>query len=106
MLRTVLSLALLLLAAPCAWGQQPPASPPAATVKPTTPEQFEESQKRYAAGASAYERGEYDVALAHFQAAYDAAPSPEFWFNIGRCHERLGRWAEAAAAYESYLAGK
>jgi tetratricopeptide (TPR) repeat protein len=106
MLRTVPSLALLLLAAPVAWAQQPPASPPAATVTPTTPEQFEASQKQYAAGASAYEHGEYDVALAHFQAAYESAPSPELWFNIGRCHERLGRWAGAAAAYESYLAGK
>jgi tetratricopeptide (TPR) repeat protein len=75
-------------------------------VSPTTPEQFEASRQHYAAGAAAYERGEYDVALGQFQAAYDAAPSPELWFNIGRCHERLGRWAEAAAAYERYLAGK
>jgi tetratricopeptide (TPR) repeat protein len=105
MLRTVLSLALILLATPLSRARaQATATPP--PVQPTTPEQFEESQQQYRAGASAYERGEYDVALKHFQAAYHLAPSPEFWFNIGRCHERLGRWAEAAQAYESYLAGK
>ncbi|MCU1282712.1 MAG: Thiol-disulfide isomerase, partial [bacterium] len=75
-------------------------------MAPTTPEQFELSRKEYADGAQAYERGDYDVALRHFQAAYDSAPSPELWFNIGRCHERLGRWAEAATAYDRYLAGK
>ena len=73
---------------------------------PTTPQQFETSHKQYDEGARAYERGAYDVALKHFQTAYDLAPSPVFWFNIGRCHERLGRWAEAASAYERYLAGQ
>ena len=78
----------------------------AAEPVPTTPEQFESSRQAYAEGAAAYERGAYDKALEHFQNAYDLAPSPEFWFNIARCHERLGRWAEAAAAYDRYLAGK
>jgi tetratricopeptide (TPR) repeat protein len=78
----------------------------AADAPPTTPEQFEQSRQAYAEGAAAYERGAYDKALEHFQNAYDLAPSPEFWFNIARCHERLGRWGEAAAAYERYLAGK
>jgi hypothetical protein len=88
----------------------PPTTTPAPTAPttppPTTPEQFERSRQAYAEGAAAYERGNYDKALAHFQNAYDLAPSPEFWFNIARCHERLGRWAEAASAYERYLSGK
>jgi tetratricopeptide (TPR) repeat protein len=105
MARIVVCVALLALAAPAAPADEP-APPPAPSVAPTTPEQFETSRKEYDEGARAYERGEYDAALEHFQAAYDAAPSPEFWFNIGRCHERLGRWAEAASAYERYLAGK
>src|SRR6476620_1203620 len=78
----------------------------AAEPVPTTPEQFESARQAYAEGAAAYERGAYEKALEHFQNAYDLAPSPEFCCNIARCHERLGRWAEAAAAYDRYLAGK
>lgn len=84
----------------------PPAAPGTATVPPITPEQFDQSKSEYAAGAAAYERGDYEAALGHFRAAYANAPSPELWFNIGRCHEHLGRWAAAASAYENYLAGK
>jgi tetratricopeptide (TPR) repeat protein len=99
MVRSVLSLALVLVYSQAtSFAQSPPA--------PTTPEQFEASRVAYAEGASSYERGDYDAALQQFQRAYDLAPSPEFWFNIARCHERLGRWAEAAGAYERYLAGK
>ena len=97
MVKSAVALAALLV---CAGGAR------AAEAPPTTPEQFEASRQAYAEGASAYERGAYDKALEHFQNAYDLAPSPELWFNIGRCHERLGRWAEAATAYERYLAGK
>jgi tetratricopeptide (TPR) repeat protein len=117
MLRIVAFAATLIMVTGAARAQQPPTTPapttPApttsttpATATPTTPEQFEQSRQEYAAAAGAYERGDYDVALKHFQAAYQLAPSPELWFNIGRCHERLGRWAEAATAYERYLAGK
>jgi tetratricopeptide (TPR) repeat protein len=105
MLRTVFATALLyLIVVRAASAQQPPPAPP--PPAPTTPEQFEEAQRQYNAGVHAYQIGDYDTALTHFRAAQQAAPSPEFWFNIGRCHERLGRWAEAATAYESYLAGK
>ena len=97
MVKCAVALVVLLGSAAVARGEEPP---------PTTPEQFERSRQAYAEGAAAYERGEYDKALAHFQNAYDLAPSPEFWFNIARCHERLGRWAAAATAYERYLAGK
>lgn len=112
-MRTVVAAALVLTGAAAARAQPtdtpaPPAAatPAAATPAPTTPEQFEASRAEYSAGAAAYEHGDYDVALVHFQAAYKLAPSPELWFNIGRCHERLGRWTAAASAYESYLAGK
>src|SRR5262249_13805170 len=33
-------------------------------------------------------------------------PLPAFDYNIGRCSERLERWAAAAAAYERYLAAQ
>jgi hypothetical protein len=96
---------LLLALAPTGRADEPPPAAPPPPI-PTTPEQFETSRKEYDEGARAYEHGQYDEALRHFEAAQHAAPSPEFWYNIGRCHERLGRWAEAATAYERYLAGK
>jgi hypothetical protein len=103
MVRSVVCVGVLLLVlAPTGRADEPQGEQPT----PTTPEQFEASRKEYDEGARAYEHGQYDLALRHFEAALRAAPSPEFWFNIGRCHERLGRWAEAATAYERYLAGK
>lgn len=109
MLRSLVCMAALLLGG-VGWGDDKApaatATAPAPVVPPTTPEEYEQSRRDYAEGARLYQQGEYDLALKRFQAAYRAAPSPEFWFNIARCHERLGRWAEAAAAYESYLAGK
>lgn len=107
MVKSAVVVAALLVCAEAAWAEEPaPTVPPPSAPVPTTPEQFERSRQAYAEGATAYERGAYDKALAHFQNAYDLAPSPELWFNIGRCHERLGRWAEAASSYERYLAGK
>jgi tetratricopeptide (TPR) repeat protein len=109
MVRSVLSLALVLVYSQAtSFAEPPPPTAPTAptAVAPTTPEQFDASRIAYAEGAKSYERGDYDAALTQFQRAYDLAPSPEFWFNIARCHERLGRWAEAAGAYERYLAGK
>jgi tetratricopeptide (TPR) repeat protein len=99
----------LLLAAPRAVRSDEADNPHATAtppIPPTTPEQFEMSRREYAEGVSAYERGDYSVALKHFQSAYASAPSPEYFYNIARCQERLGRWAEAASAYELYLAGK
>jgi tetratricopeptide repeat protein len=106
MTRSALALAGVLLVACPAWSDEPspPPTPPPAT--PTTPDEFEVSRRASDEGARAYARGEYDLALKRYEAAYNAAPSAEIWFHIARCHERLGRWSDAAIAYEHYLAGK
>lgn len=64
---------------------------------------LEVAKRRFAAGASAYQRGEYQAALAEFLAASQIHDVPALRFNIGRCLDRLGRWKEAADAYEKYL---
>src|SRR5690242_17549674 len=75
--------------APAAPAPAAPAPKAAPATTPVTPEQFEAARKEYDEGAHAYEQGEYESALRHFQTAFHLAPSPVFWFNIGRCHERL-----------------
>lgn len=57
----------------------------------------------YARGATAYDEGHYDEALREFEAAHAAEPLPAFDYNVARCLDRLGRRAEALAAYERYI---
>jgi tetratricopeptide (TPR) repeat protein len=54
-------------------------------------------------GQELYRTGDYAGALAAFQSAEAARPSPAAAYNIGRCYERLGHPAEALSAYERYL---
>lgn len=57
-------------------------------------------------GTSLYEKGEYEQALAAFQDAASLYASPDFQFNIGLCHERLGNYTAAISAFETYLRNK
>jgi tetratricopeptide (TPR) repeat protein len=57
-------------------------------------------------GTEHYDRGEYAKALAEFEAARKAQALPELDFNMGRCLEKLGRKADAIAAYERFLSAK
>jgi tetratricopeptide (TPR) repeat protein len=62
------------------------------------------ARKKFAEGTAAYGEADYPRALAAFEAARRARPAPAFDYNIGRCHDRMGSWAEAIAAYERWLA--
>jgi tetratricopeptide (TPR) repeat protein len=55
-------------------------------------------------GAQHYRRAEFADALAEFQAAYRAFPSPKLLLNIGQCSRELGRPVEAIEAFEQFLA--
>jgi tetratricopeptide (TPR) repeat protein len=70
----------------------------------------EAGQGDRAAAKSAFERaqqhyslGEFEAALAHFRAAYQAAPHPDLLFNIAQCHRNLGESARAIFFFERYL---
>ncbi len=69
--------------------------------------QAEEARDRareaFTQGQDLYRAGDFTGALAAFQRAEAARPSPATEYNIGRCHERLGHLSEAVAAYERYL---
>jgi tetratricopeptide (TPR) repeat protein len=70
----------------------------------TQPEEARDrARDAFTQGQELYRTGDYAAALAAFQKAEALQPSPATEYNIGRCHERLGQWADAVAAYERYL---
>jgi hypothetical protein len=64
---------------------------------------MDDAKAAFQAGKEAFERGEYENALANFLRANQLVPAPSLQYNIGNCQERLARYAEAAAAFERYL---
>jgi tetratricopeptide (TPR) repeat protein len=63
----------------------------------------EAAKRHFANGLELYGLEHYAEAIAEFEQARAIKPLPAFDFNIGRCHERLERWADAITAYERYL---
>lgn len=76
-----------------------------ATAKAAAPSDSDAALARqyYVLGKGLYERGDYEGALVQFKQAYRNAKRPALLFNIARCHEYLGQWADAVAALEAYL---
>jgi hypothetical protein len=62
------------------------------------------AQRLLREGNQAVGDGDYTAALAKFEAAKAKYPSPKLLVNIGTTLRLLGRYAEAAAAFEAYLA--
>lgn len=54
-------------------------------------------------GARLFEKKEYEAALAQFQAAFAAVPSPKLHYNFGLTYLALGRKPDAVEAFESFL---
>jgi tetratricopeptide (TPR) repeat protein len=54
-------------------------------------------------GKAAYDAGKYEDALKLFLDAQSLYPSPVFHYNIGLCHEALGKLDQAIISYEAYL---
>ena len=52
-----------------------------------------------------YDEARYDDAVREMEAAYALRPLPDLQYNLAQCYERLGRYEDAAKAYETYLAG-
>lgn len=61
------------------------------------------AMKAYREGQDAYDAGEYSEALQLFLEAQSLYPSPDFHFNIARCHEALESYEQAAVSYKAYL---
>jgi hypothetical protein len=64
---------------------------------------MDEAKAAFAAGKAAFERGDYETALAQYQRANLLVPAPSLSYNIGTTFEHLGRYRDAALAFERYL---
>jgi tetratricopeptide (TPR) repeat protein len=64
---------------------------------------IDDAKKAFAEGKAAFERGDYEVALAAYQRANTILPAPNLYYNIGATYERLGRYQEAALAFDKYF---
>jgi tetratricopeptide (TPR) repeat protein len=50
-----------------------------------------------------YDEARYEDAAREMEAAYQLKPLPDLQYNLAQCYERLGRYTDAAKAYETYL---
>lgn len=64
----------------------------------------EQARALYNEGATAFEAGDFESALAAFQACYDLSRLPALLFNLASSYDRLGQTHEAVRHYEAYLA--
>ena len=58
----------------------------------------------FQAGAAAFDAGQFEEALEHFQAAYARSPRPKLLYNIGQAADRLRQDDIALDAFRRYLA--
>ncbi|MCB9614276.1 MAG: tetratricopeptide repeat protein [Sandaracinus sp.] len=77
--------------------------PPASENTLSDEERDEQGRQLFLAGATAYEGGRYEVALANFQAALELTGRGPLWYNVALAHDRLRHDSEALAAYRTYL---
>ena len=75
-----------------------------ATASPAWAQDRAAARQHFADGERHYAAGEWSEALTEYQAANDAAPMPEFLFNMAQCHRQLGHHADAMAMYQQFLA--
>lgn len=63
----------------------------------------EQAKREFAAGRSAFDSGDYELAIKRFASAEAIAPSPVLSYNIGLAYERLGRDGEAVQSFSKCL---
>lgn len=89
-----------------AWGEPPPADAPTASSAPPTesPESgFDNAQRHFDRGVVLYNNGDYQTALAEFEAAYLLFPTASTLENIGLTQKALYRYPESVASLLRYL---
>ena len=87
--------------------ETPPANAGAAPSQPSsTVSSAQISQGVIRCALSQFSRQDYRQAIRYFELANRAAPSADLHYNIGRAHELLNEYEEAATAYERYLRDK
>jgi tetratricopeptide (TPR) repeat protein len=108
MLRTLIVASLLtLLVVGSARADAPRVTPPppTTTTPPTPPPSPPPAPWRdlYHQGSLAYDAGRLDEALSDFTRAFDLGGPPSLLYDMALTTDRLGRTADAIAAYQRYL---
>lgn len=88
----------LLFAIALAW-------PLAVQAQPKTPSAADKQAavQHWEKARSAYSFGNYDIAIAEYQAAFDLTGAPEYIFNIAQTQRAKGDKPAAVASYRRYL---
>ncbi|HEY2748737.1 MAG TPA: tetratricopeptide repeat protein [Polyangia bacterium] len=66
-------------------------------------EKTERARIHLKAAIAYYDEARYEDAAREMEAAYQLKPLPDLQYNLAQCYERLGRYTDAATAYETYL---
>lgn len=64
----------------------------------------DDARTHFMRGQTAYQQGDYELAIREWSAAYKLDPRPLLQYNLSQAHERLGKLKDAAAALDKYLA--
>ncbi len=97
----VLTTAILAYATP-ARAQGPTTAPPS-VASPTQADE-EAAKAHFLAGSAYYEQANYADAVKEFNEAHRLSHRADLLYNISVCYERLGRWDDAIASLQQYLA--
>jgi tetratricopeptide (TPR) repeat protein len=62
-----------------------------------------EAKQHFRRGATEYNLGHFQEAIAEFEKAYQLDPSPILLFNIGQAHRKLGNGSQAIFFFRRYL---
>src|SRR3954447_4736357 len=65
---------------------------------------MEEAKRHFAQGIALYNDGNFNAALAEFEAAYKIKQAPSVLYNIGLSQKSLFHYNEAIASLQEYLA--
>lgn len=76
---------------------------PAPAEAQDEPSTLERAHAHFLLGLDFFRARDFRKALTEFESAAKLSPTADLWFNIGRAHEELGQYAEAAQAFDRYL---
>jgi len=62
-----------------------------------------DARELFGRGQTAYDQGDYETAVTHWNSAYELDPRPLIQYNLARAFQNLGRLTEAGAALDLYL---
>ncbi len=80
-----------------------PAAAPGTTAKPPAPAKASDAKALFSSGEKKFKADDFEGALADFEAANAAKPTPETQRYVAVCHDKLAHHEQAVAAYEKFI---